>query len=350
MKQRFACLVKKGLAEVRERELPELDEHDVLLKPLACNICTSDYTQWMGQREHQGYPMAGGHELSAQVVSVGSAVTTVKPGDFVAPMPPSGCGACEACRVGKMMECTNRQDTHPTADGYVSGWFGFARLTVRKDFQLYKMDPALDPSEAAFMEPLSTVVHGMKKLRIRPYETVVVIGGGTMGLLNALTARTYNCRVIVSEGMENKLAAARALGLETIDFTKTDPVAAVKELTGGKGADAVIVCVGAAVANAQALRMVKELDGRVLFFAAAHPAPELKIDSNEIHYRKLELLGTFGGDMTDWADAAMLLNTRKVEVSQLVEEEKFGLEHIQDAFAAASTPGKFRVSVLCQED
>ncbi|WP_343250703.1 zinc-dependent alcohol dehydrogenase [Diplocloster hominis] len=350
MIQKFGCLVRKGLAEVRERELPSLDEHDVLLKPLVCNICTSDYTQWMGQREHQGYPMAGGHELSAEVVATGSAVTTVNPGDFVAPMPPSGCGACEACRVGKMMECSNRQDTHPTEDGYVSGWFGFANYSVRKDYQLYKMNPELSPADAAFMEPLSTVVHGMKKLRIRPYETIAVIGGGTMGLLNALAAKTYNCRVIVSEGMPEKLAAAREMGLETVDFIKCDPVAAVKEMTGGAGADAVIICAGNKAANAQALRMVRELDGRVLYFAAAHPAPAIEIDSNELHYRKLELLGTFGGDMSDWEDAAMLLNTGRIVVSGLVEKQTFGLGHIQEAFAAASVPGKFRVSVLCQED
>ena len=350
MKQKFACLVKKGLAEVRERELGEMGPHDVLIKPLACNLCTSDYTQWMGQREHQGYPMAGGHELSAEVVAVGSAVKNFKPGDFVAPMPPSGCGVCAACRVGKMMECTNRQDTHPTEDGYISGWFGFARVAMRKDFQLYHMNPELDPSEAAFMEPMSTVVHGMKKLRIQPYETIAVIGGGTMGLLNALVAKSYNTRVIVSEGMANKLETAKAMGLETVDFTKCDPVEAVKELTGGKGADAVIVCVGNKFANAQALKMVKELDGRVLFFAAAHPSPAIEIDTNQLHYRKMELIGTYGGDMTDWDEAAMLLNTRRVDVSKLVEPEKFGLEHIQEAFASASTPGKFRVSVLCQED
>lgn len=350
MIQRFGCLVRKGLAEVRERELPQLEEHDVLLRPLACNICTSDYTQWMGQREHQGYPMAGGHEMSAEVIAVGSAVTAVKPGDFVAPMPPSGCGVCKACRVGKMMECINRQDTRPTKDGYISGWFGFSNYNIRKDFQLYKMNPELSPSEAAFMEPLSTVVHGMKKLRLRPYETVAVIGGGTMGLLNALTAKSYSCRVIVSEGMPDKLETARKMGLETVDFTQCDPVAAVKEMTNGAGADAVIVCVGNKTANTQALKMVRELDGRILFFAAAHPAPALEIDSNELHYRKLELIGTYGGDMTDWDDAAMLLNSGRIVVSPLVETEKYGLNHIQDAFAAASVPGKFRVSVLCQED
>lgn len=345
MKQTFGCLVKKGLAEVRERELPDLGEHDVLIKQLACNICTSDYTQWMGQREHQGYPMAGGHELSAMVLAVGSAVTSFQPGDYVAPMPSFGCGHCAACKVGKMMECTNRQDVHDTPDGYKCGWFGFADINIRKEHQLFKMDPKLKPSCAAFMEPLSTVVHGLKKLRLQPFETVVVIGGGTMGLLNAITAKTYNCRVIVSESMPKKLAAAQALGLETIDFTKCDPIQAVKEMTDGAGADCVIVAVGASVANQQALKMVKELDGRVLFFAAAHPAPTISIDSNELHYRKLELLGTYGGNMNDWADAAMLLNSGRVQVDQLVEEQTFDLAHIQDAFAAASVPGMFRISV-----
>ena len=175
------------------------------------------------------------------------------------------------------------------------------------------MDPKLKPSCAAFMEPLSTVVHGLKKLRLRPFETVTVIGGGTMGLLNAITAKAHGCRVVVSEGMPKKLAAAKNLGLETVDFTQCDPVQAVKDMTGGAGADCVIVAVGVSAANAQAIRMVRELDGRVLFFAAAHPAPAISIDSNELHYRKLELLGTYGGDMTDWEDAAMLLNSGLVQ-------------------------------------
>lgn len=349
MKQIFGCLVKKGLAEVRERELPELGPHDVLLKPLACNLCTSDYTQWMGMREHQGYPMAGGHEMSAVVAAVGSDVKDYKPGDFVAPTPPSGCGVCEACRLGRMMDCTDRQDTHPTEDGYISGWFGFANYTIRRDYMLFKMNPDLDPAEAAFMEPMSTVVHGMKKIRIQPFETVVVIGGGTMGILNALTAKAHNCRVIVSEGMPQKIEAAKKMGLEVVDFTKCDPVQAVKDLTGGKGADVVIICVGSKIANDQALKMVKELDGRVLFFAASHPSPAVEIDTNQLHYRKLELIGTYGGDMKDWEDAAKLLNEGRVNVSALVEPVRFGLYQIQEAFADASVPGKFRVSVSCQE-
>ena len=75
MKMKFGCLVKKGVAEVRERDLPEVGPYDVLLHMKACNICTTDYGQWLGLREHQGYPMAGGHEAAGIVEQVGEKVT-----------------------------------------------------------------------------------------------------------------------------------------------------------------------------------------------------------------------------------------------------------------------------------
>lgn len=96
-KMRFGCLVKKGVAEVRERDLPEVGPYDVLLHMKVCNICTTDYGQWLGLREHQGYPMAGGHEAAGIVEQVGEKVTDLKVGDMVA-TGYEGCGHCPACR------------------------------------------------------------------------------------------------------------------------------------------------------------------------------------------------------------------------------------------------------------
>ena len=67
----FACMVHKGLSVIKEREIPELGPNEVLVKNIACNICTTDYGQWMGLREHQGYPMVGGHEGCGTVEKVG---------------------------------------------------------------------------------------------------------------------------------------------------------------------------------------------------------------------------------------------------------------------------------------
>lgn len=340
---RFGVLVEKEQAIIKERELPLLGPHQVLVRQKACNICTTDYGQWQGLREHQGYPMAGGHESAGIIEAVGAAVKDFAVGDHVG-LAYDGCGECLACRSGDFNFCTGIKERR-TKDGYL-GTFGFADYCVRNTRAIVKMNPDLDFSEAAFVEPLATVVKGMEKIRLQPLETVLVIGGGTMGLLNALAAKAMGARVIIAEIMENKLETAKEAGIEVIDAGNTDTVQKVKEFTDGMGADVVIVAVGSSKANEQALQAVKQLDGRILYFAAGYPVPEIKIDSNVIHYRRLELIGTYLAEARHFQFAAKLLNMGAVDVSCLIEERKFQLDDIQNAFAYASIPGKYRVSVL----
>ncbi len=340
---RFACLTGKGMAEIRERPLSEIGDFDVLLEMKACNICTTDYQQWLGLREHQGYPMAGGHEAAGVVVETGAKVRDLKPGDLVA-AGYTGCGFCDACRRGEADQCAEM--IADTEDGYKWGMFGFSNYCVKKINGLYKIKASVNPSEAGFLEPLATVIHGAKKLRIQPFETVAVIGAGTMGLINAQVARAFGAKVIVSEMMEKKLKTAEAMGFAVIDCKKEDPVKAVMELTDGEGVDAVIVAVGATAANKQAMEMLKEKDGRVLLFAAGYPAPEIDVDANQTHYRRTEIIGTFGADNTDFAQAAKALSAGMVDVSGLIEEKTFTLDEIQEAYKEASKPGMYRVSVL----
>lgn len=340
---KFGCLTEKGKAEIRERDLPQLGDYDVLVDMKACNICTTDYQQWMGLREHQGYPMAGGHEASGIIVEIGAKVKDFKVGDQIA-TGYEGCGNCEACRSGMADQCADLKKG--TEDGYKGGWFGFSDYTVKSVRGIYKVSDRVSPSEAGFLEPLATVIHGAKKLRIRPFETVVVIGAGTMGLLNAQTARAYGARVIVTELMEKKLNTAKTMGFEVVDSSRQDPVQAVMELTEGEGADAVIVAVGATQANDQGLRMLKKNDGRLLLFAAGYPAPEIDVDPNAMHYRRMEVIGTFGASTEDFQDAAKGLGTGVIDVSALIEKRTYSLEQMQEAFAEASKPGMYRVSVL----
>ena len=341
---RFGVLTEKGHAEVRERPLPEMGPDEVLVKQEACNICTTDYQQWLGQREGRGYPMASGHESAGTVVAVGEKVLDLKPGDRVA-LAYVTCGICDGCKRGRGCDNNEIGPKKISPDGY-RGVFAYADYAVRPARALIKMNPSLSPSEAAFMEPLAAVVKGLEKLRVKPLETVIVVGAGTMGLLNAQAARALGCRVIVSELMEHKLRVAREMGFEVINGSTCDPVQEVMRLTDGKGADAAVLAVAATKVNQQALDLVKHLDGRILFFGAAYPAPAIDIDSNVIHYRRLELIGTFGADLTDFCTAADMLNQGVVNVAPLIEKNKYSLDQIQDAFAEAATPGKFRVSVL----
>lgn len=343
---RFGVLISKGHAEIHEMKLPEMGENQVLIKQLACNICTADYGQWLGQREHQGYPMAGGHEGAGIIIKKGSKVISLEVGDFVA-ISNNYCGECEYCREGRESQCVIRSSYDQHENGY-HGRMGFAQYSVRNSTAVIKMNPELTPSEAAFLEPTATVVKGMKKLRIHPMEKVVVIGAGTMGMLNAQAARVYGAQVMVSELVSKKIKTAESLGFPVIHAGKSDPVKEVMKWTGGKGADAVIVAVGSSKANQQAADMLKKFDGRILVFAAAYPSPELGITANEIHYNRMEIIGTYLGDTIDFLDAARMLNEKEIVVKSLIENY-YPLDKIQEAFQEAATPGKYRVSVLLHE-
>ena len=347
MKAKTAVLTAVETAEVIERELPELGEPDVLVKLDANNICTSEYGAFNGARKRP-LPLVFGHEWAGTVVEVGSAVDSVAVGDYIA----SGYQYdpySEPSREGRTSECTKLQSAdHPNPDGYF-GNAGCANYAVAKEVACYKIDKGIDPSVAALLEPLGTCCAGFRRFGIEYGQTVVVIGAGTMGVLNALVAKAHGCRVIITEMMPKKLETAAKLGLETIDVSKCDPVEKVRELTGGKGADGVIIAVGASGAYAQALEMAKEKRAHLLIFAAGYPAPKWELDPNTVHYRRMVIVGSYGADAVDFREAASMINMGAADFSQLVEE-KIPLDKIQEAFEEACKPGMYRISVQCQED
>ena len=324
MKAKTAVLTAVETAEVIDRELPELGEHDVLVKIDENHICTAEYGAFIGARKRP-LPLVFGHEWAGTVVEVGSAVDSVAVGDYIA----SGYQYdpySEPSREGRTSECTKLQSAdHPNPDGYF-GNAGCANYAVAKEVACYKIDKGIDPSVAARLEPL-----------------------GTMGVLNALVAKAHGCRVIITEMMPKKLETAAKLGLETIDVSKCDPVEKVRELTGGKGADGVIIAVGASGAYAQALEMAKEKRAHLLIFAAGYPAPKWELDPNTVHYRRMVIVGSYGADAVDFREAASMINMGAADFSQLVEE-KIPLDKIQEAFEEACKPGMYRISVQCQED
>ena len=345
-KFKYGVLVEKGKAEVHEEVLREVGDDEVLVKQDACNICTTDYTQWLGLREHQGYPMAGGHEGNGIVIKKGKNVKEFELGDRVAAIY-DHCGKCEYCKKGEINLCTETKKLMAFKGG--TAFFGFADYAVRNTVELVKLRQDINPSAGGFVEPLATVVCAQKKLKHQLGDIVVVIGAGTMGILNAMVARLYGSKVYISELLDKKIEKARELGFEVIDAKETDPVEFVKEVTNGKKADTIIMAVGATGANAQALEMIKDRDGQFLYFSAGYPKPELNIDSNDLHYRRLDLIGAYAAEMEDFYMSAKLLNTGLIDTEPLVEA-KYLQKDIQAAFEHASKEGMYRVSLIMNEE
>ena len=350
----FAAIMGKRIAEVHHDELPELQPDELLVKMETCNICTTDYQQWLGLRDHQGFPMAGGHENCGIIIEKGAGVIDdFQIGDRIG-SGGGGCGVCKNCRSGHTGDCQNpiygqKPYNVKSSDGFY-GNKGFANYAIVKQRVAVKVTKEIPAAEASFIEPIATAVQGIKKVDVRPMSNVVVVGAGTMGLVNAQVAKAWGGRVIVCDISDKKVERARQMGIgEVIHSKEMDPVQKVKELTNGQGADIVIAAVGNSIAYRQAYQMLKPFRGKMLFFAAGYPKPELEIDPNELHYRKIELIGTVTADSADFIDAGVLLSQKLVCMRYSLEGKTFALRDIQKAYEAAATPNSYRITVDLQQ-
>lgn len=346
-KMKVAVMEDIKKMDVRVMDVPEVKPDQVLVKIHQCNICTTDWQTWAGLRKSQGrkLPWAPGHEMSGEIVEIGKEVRRpdLKVGmrvGFIA-QGSRGCGECYFCRTGHTSRCLNRPK-QIVIDG-VEGYFGMAQYFVVSSKRVLKLSDDLPYEYGGYLEPTSTAVHGVKRVQVKPGDNVLVIGAGNLGLVNAQVARVYGGNVLVSEINDERCKIAQSLGLATVNPAKEDIAKRVEKITDGRGMDAVILAVGNTKANDQAIQLVSTM-GRILFFASGYPTPELHIDPNMIHYNEYELIGTYGGDFSDYVVAADLLSNRLVKVDKMVSG-KVSIDEIQKAFELAATPGNYRVSV-----
>lgn len=259
---------------VRERTIrcedcpePQTGPHGVKVAVGYAGICGSDIHVYRGEFAGRvQFPTTQGHEFAGTVVEVGDEVTHFKPGDRVAVDPIISCRRCPACLSGRYNACRSLRLLGIDLDG------GFAQYVVADEEQCFLVPDSIDDRDAALVEIFSIGMHATAMSRIEPGDTVVVLGGGRVGLAVlqnlALTAAE---KVAVVDISRPKLELARAFGAAlTVDARETDAVRAVDDFTGGRGADVVIECIGEAAGGtvggksplAQAVEMVRSA-GRI---------------------------------------------------------------------------------------
>jgi L-iditol 2-dehydrogenase len=175
-------------------------------------------------------------------------------------------------------------------------------------------------------------------------DDVVVIGAGPMGLLNLLVLKRRGARVIVCELDASRRKKAAELGADVVlEPGAGEMVAQVRELTGGRGADAVVAAVGSAQVDALAFDMVGKT-GKVVLFASAHPSPSLAIDHNRLHKDEVQVLGVESKSVQDFATAVRLLSLRLIDVRPLIDR-CVPLAELERAFELAIRPETYRIVV-----
>jgi threonine dehydrogenase-like Zn-dependent dehydrogenase len=333
-----------GPREVRLDELPipEPGPRQALVKVRACAICTWEQRVYGGEEPY--YPLAGGHEVSGELLKVGSQVySDAKIGDRVMASPLTRCGYCESCRRGLDSICENARKSFRESD--VPGPAGLAEYILLDDYQLYKASNTVSFEEICLSEPLGCVIRSTRKARVERADNVVVVGAGIMGMLHLNLCRRLGARVIVSEPDAGRAAQARKIGAdEVIDPAKESFVERVMALTGGRGADVIFCAVSIAGVVEQAVDAVAR-GGRVMAYASIYPrGARITIDPNLFHSKEITLTGTVSQSKEDVMEAVRLISGGIVDMKPLISLT-FPFSRLEEALKASLRRDIYRVLV-----
>ncbi len=318
------------------KSIPPLRPDEVLIEVEACGICGTDVHIVEGMSRSTP-PVVLGHEYCGVVMDVGSGVQNFQAGQRVAVDPNICCGSCTYCHRGLVHLCSNLRALGVDRDG------GMAERSLVPATQVFRVPEGMPPEIAAMVEPLSCGVHGIDLAGIRTGDAVVVIGGGTMGLVMAQLARASGAtRVIVVEPMEHKRAVARRHGVDHVLDPATDDIhSAVLDLT-GVGADVVIECVG----KPETVRLSMDLARRgatVEIFGVCPIGATLPLEPNMVYFKELTIVGSYINPHT--FDRALSLLASGVVSTEGFSIERFPLEGVEEALRS-TREGRAMKSIL----
>ena len=317
-------------------EKPRSPAGGLLLRVEACGLCGSDLRTLRSGHRHVTFPWTLGHEVAGLVEETGPGYEGPwSTGERLAVGPLAYCGVCDFCLSGEYELCENQKEIGQAWQGGLAEYLAVPRECVRLG-NVRSMPAGMESWRAAVVEPVSSCVNAQEKADVHLGDTVVVIGSGPIGCIHTALAKTRGAfRVFVIDIDAGRLELARPFGADAlIDSSKEDAVAAVRRLTGGKGASVVIAATPAPAACVQAMEMARK-GGRVLQFGGL-PKDNSKpgVDMNLIHYNGLHVIGTTTFAPKHNARALELIASGKVPADLLVTH-RFPLEDFSEGAGLA---------------
>jgi len=346
------AVVYRGINDMRIETIPvpSIGPGELLIKVATCGICGTDL-----KKIHMGShsaPRVFGHEMAGVVAAVGEGVTRYAVGDRVMTFHHVPCGECYYCRKRTPAQCPLYKKTGVTA-GFEPAGGGFAEYIRVMDFVVsyggvVPIPDGIPFEQAAFIEPLNTVLKGVKLLSLAPDDTVLVIGQGPIGLMHAALARRAGARVLTSDLFPERHAIAARFGLSNPIHAGTENVVErVFAETDGRGADAVILAVGGNALIRTAMDAVRP-GGKVMLFAQTQHG-EATIDPAAVCVDEKTLLGSYSSSFPILGEVTELVFAgyrNGFDLTQLISH-RFPLEQAVAAIDIAShpQPGSMKIMI-----
>jgi L-iditol 2-dehydrogenase len=347
------AVVYRGVNDMRVEAVPvpRIGAGELLVKIATCGICGTDL-----KKIHTGshsVPRIFGHEMSGTIVAAGQGVTSYQVGERVVVHHHVPCGQCYYCRKQTPTQCPLYKKVGVTA-GFEPSGGGFAEYIRVMDWivegrGVVRIPDGVPFEQAAFVEPLNTVLKGVKLLNLAADDTVLVIGQGPIGLMHAALARRTGAKVLTSDLYPERHRIAARFGLQhSIDAGRENVVEKVLQATDGRGADAVVLAVGGNTLIKTAMDAVRP-GGRVMLFAQTQHG-EAAVDPGAVCMDEKTLMGSYSSSfeiLDEVTDLAFGGYRNGFDLTQLISH-RFPLERAVEAIEIASHPKADSMKIMLE--
>lgn len=340
----------KGRLAIESVPVPRIGPGELLVRVESCGICPTD----LKKIEHDLLlpPRIYGHETAGVIVATGEGVRQFAAGDRVVAFHHIPCLKCFYCDQKLYAQCETYKKVGITA-GYEPAGGGFAQYVRVMDWiverGVEKIPDGVPFETACQVEPVSTCLKAVVAADPKPGEAVAILGQGPIGLVFTMLVHRRGARIVATD----RLAARRALALrfgagQAWDPEETDIVGKIQDLTGGRGADLVIVAVSAPGIVEQAIASSRP-GSRILLFAQTSKKERIEVSGASICKEERMLFGCYSASVDLQAESADLVFSGKLPVDELVSH-RLPLNQIQSGIDMALHPdGKsLKIVVLPQ--
>jgi len=325
-----ALLNSQGQLELTDIEVPRIGREEILVKMEVCGVCGTDLEKLHGVRMT---PPVLGHEVSGEIEQVGPDVPGYRKGDRVTVHHHVPCDNCFYCTHGDQTMCPDFPMSNLDPCGFAE-YFRVPEINVRKG-AVFHLPSSMTYQEAALAEPTGCCIRALKKMKVKPDESYLVIGCGPAGLTHIELLRAFGVdKILATDVVDSRLEWARKFGADAA-FSAADErlEESILKSTAGRGVDKVVVASGSRRALESSLRLVRK-GGEILLFGIPPQGSIFDCDASHIFIREISMMPSYSTTEIEMHAALEMIATKKINLTRMITH-RFSLDDLAKAFRAA---------------
>ncbi|MBI0029775.1 alcohol dehydrogenase catalytic domain-containing protein [Gilliamella sp. B14384G15] len=336
---------KQNDLRTEDLPIPEISDNEVLIKMLACGLCGTDIQKIRGDSVNK--PTVLGHEVVGEIVKKGKNVSKFEIGDRVITAIHVPCFTCHYCNKGHYTICEQFRTNNIDPGGFAE----FIRIPkLHLNHLTHKVSNNVTDEEATLIEPIACCLHGLKQADIRPNDSVLIMGAGTIGILHAQLAKIKGAnKVIVSDMSKFKLQKALNVGCDyAINIKEKNIIDEVNKITDGQGVDVIVIAAGVSSLVADAVNMVRRA-GKIIVFSGFDKNKLVTLDVNRFFKDEISIIGTYSVTPYEFPEALDLLEKRKLNTKEMITHV-YPLNKLSEAIDISTNPEQPVLKVIIKAE